>query len=87
VLEFTKARRLLGASAEVGMARKKRTAIKPRRWEPPETIFPWTLDARDPDRDLWDGNHEFSVAAACPCCGGVITVRDTPRWGLCIADP
>lgn len=70
------------------MPRRKRTSVKRRRWEPPDTILPWTLDSPDPDRDLWgDRENEFSFGGACPCCGGVVTVRDTPRWGLCIAEP
>jgi hypothetical protein len=69
------------------MKPKKPTPPKRHRWEPPETILPWTLDAPDPDRDLWHRSDEFSVGGACPCCGGVVTVRDTARWGLCIADP
>ena len=69
------------------MKRSKPTPAKRRRWEPPETILPWTLDAPDPDRDLWHGSEEFTVGATCPCCGEVVTVRDTPRWPLAIAEP
>ena len=69
------------------MKPSKPTPTRRRRWEPPETILPWTLDGPDPDRDLWHGWDEFSVGATCPCCGEVVTVRDTPRWPLTIAEP
>ena len=69
------------------MTQRKGTAPKRRRWEPPETIFPWTLDAPDPDRELWDRTDEFSFGAACPCCGDVVTVRDTRRWALSMSEP
>ena len=49
------------------MPRRKRTAVKRHRWEPPDTILPWTLDSPDPDRDLWgDCENEFSFGGGVP---------------------
>jgi hypothetical protein len=69
------------------MERRKQTTPKKPRWNAPEAPLPWTLESPDPDRDLWERAPEFSVPGACPCCGGTVSVRDTPRWGLCIAEP
>jgi hypothetical protein len=63
---------------------KRPAPKKPRREEPP---LPWTLEGADPERDLWERAPEFTLPGACPCCGAVSSLRDTPRWGLCIAEP